>query len=271
MKAEEDNVTFSTWKWKSLRSRRRFLFILLNIFLWAIWLALYYNLQFHLIRNHERHESRLFLDGLLLVLICFHSIILVLSVCESKLQFIVEEGGHMGTGLVYMMLVSLFLVFLFSVFLKNLRRENSALELSYNAAAVTIMSPRLMHNMGFSKHHIVLLCSFLAVPWVLLLVECKPAELSMSFWVMLVLTMTFAYADGYIQECEYKHHFDSLKDSLNLEEKESNFDFNDIISTVGTIAEMINHLDFDIRYRVKRGLDYCWLNNDDWSGALYSS
>jgi hypothetical protein len=178
------------------------------------------------------------------------------------MQFIIEYNDRLGKGLVHAVVISLFLVSLFSVCIYSF--ETSKLfELTYTAAAVTLVSPRLLHNLGYCKNQIILFCAIFIIPWSILCFRFGVQELSINFGVMFASTMAFCYVDIYIQESEYKYHFDVLKSSINSEEKGKNFDFSDIISTVDTVVDMINQLEFDIRYRISRGLDYYNTNGNE--------
>jgi hypothetical protein len=254
MKQEGVDVNFQSWKWISLRYRRRFVFILLNASLCAMWLSLFLSSNDQCSACH-RHRQYLYVNGTISAILCLHSIVLLLSVCDCRLQSFIEYNDRLGKGLVHAVVFSLFLVLLFSVSVYTFE-PSKLFELSFNAAAITLLLPRLLHNLGYCKNEIIICSAFFCIPWCVIFARFDIYQLSAHFWVVLVSLMAFCFVDIYIQDGEYKYHFDALKTSIHSKEKEKNFDFRDIISTVNTVVDMINQLEFDIRYRISRGLEY---------------
>lgn len=259
MKQEGVEVDFQSWKWISLRHRRRFVFILLNAALCAMWTSLFLSRYYHY-RHHTNSVFDLFIHSTVSVILTLHTIVLVLSVCDSRLQSIIEYNDRLGKGLVHAVVFSLLLVVLFGVGV-NSSESSNLFELSFTSAAVTLIFPRLLHNMGYSKNQIAFYFGLFSVPWGILWLRFDMSDVGSNFWIMLVSAMSFCFVDIYIQESEYQYHFEALKSSIKTKVKEQNFDFQDIIASVDTVVDMINQLEFDIRYRISRGLEYYCTSN----------
>lgn len=266
MKQVGAEVDFQSWKWISLRYRRRFEFILLNAALCAIWISIYF--AQYISSDHDHKPLVVFINGAVLVLICLHSIVLFLSICDSRLQVVIESNTQMEKRLVHTLVISLFLSSLLSVFIYRSETPQAMLDLNSSISAVILISPRLLHNLGYCQKEIFFFCGLNSIPWCILCFQCRANEFTIHFWIMLISAIFFVIMDIHIQESEYEHHFEALKFSILSKEKEKNFDFKDIIATVNTVVDMINQLEFDIRHRISRGLEYVNSNGYNNTGKV---
>lgn len=185
-----------------------------------------------------------------------HSIVALLTMCNSRLQSAIEYNSRLGKGLVHGQIISMFLVFLNFVLHCNSETESGQIETILAGASVSFLLPRLLNNLGYCRGYIALFCVLFCIPWFILIgVQFQLSKFSPSFWIVVVSAVLFNIVDVNIQESEYRFHFNALKRSMHLEERGKNFDFADIISSIGTAVDMISQLEFDIRYRIKRSLD----------------
>lgn len=268
MKQEGVEVDFQSWKWISLRHRRRFVFTLLNVALCAMWISLYFtqnSQQYHF----NSHRRAIFVNGGILIISSLHTIVFFLSVCDSRLQLIIENNNRLGKRLVHAVVLSLFLVSSFGVSVYSSNASSlTMLELSSSTSAVMLIIPRILHNMGYCQAQIILFGGLFCMSGSVLLFRIGAKEFSYNYWIMMLSAIGFSLMDLHIHENDYKYHFEELKITIHSKEKEKNFDFKDIISTVNTVVDMINQLEFDIRYRISRGMEYYFTYGSSKNGKF---